>query len=52
MQQPKIFGIGFGTGQEWRWEHDKEIVSRNWQGSEKAAEETKKARKGDPHHPV
>lgn len=27
--KPKMFGIAFGTGQEQRWEHDHEIVSRS-----------------------
>lgn len=27
--KPKTFGIALGTGQEQRWEHDSEIVSRN-----------------------
>ena len=41
----KTFGIAFGAGQEQIWEHDSEIVSRSWKGSEKAAKETKRPKK-------
>lgn len=48
LQKPTICGFGFGTGQECRWKSGKEIVSRGWKDSEKAA--VGGQRKGDPHH--